>query len=403
MKKVILAFSGGLDTSFCVLHLQQQGYDVVTVTVDTGGFSKQDKSEIAKQAKLLKVTKHYFIDGKTNLYNALVSYLIKGNILRGGVYPLAVGPERIGIATELVELAKKEKAQFVSHGSTGAGNDQIRFDTTIKALAPHLVILAPIRDLGIKREEELTILKKHGIEVPQVAKSYSINKGMLGITIGGKETKGSWEAPPESVYEGVNPLSKTPDKAYPLIISFKNGLPTAINGKNMNGIKIMKILADIGGIHGIGKNIHLGNTILGLKGRVAFAAPAITILIKAHKELEKLVLTRWQSFWKDMMTEVYGGFLHEALYFDPIMKDIEAMIDSSQTRVTGEVKLKLFKGNIIIEGYKSPYSLMNLDVATYGEENILWDGNDAKSFAKIYGMQSMLAVSAKRIGEKYEK
>lgn len=401
--KVILAFSGGLDTSFCALYLKEQGYEVVTLTVDTGGFAKQDKEDITKQAKLLKVKKHYFVDGKTDLYDTLVSYIIKGNILRGDMYPLCAGPERITIAKKLVEIAKKEDAPFVAHGSTGAGNDQIRFDVTIKVLAPHLEIITPIRELGITRKEELAVLKEHGIALSAVTKSYSVNKGMLGVTIGGKETKSSWNCPPEKVYPGITPLSKTPNKPDVVVISFKKGIPIGINGKAMNGLSIMDELAKLGSNHGVGKNIHLGNTILGIKGRVAFAAPAITILIKAHKELEKLVLTKWQSFWKDTLTEVYGSFLHEALYFDPVMRDIEAMIDSGQKYVTGEVKVKLFKGNIIIEGYKSPYSLMNPEVATYGEENMTWDGKDAESFAKIYGLQSILAAHAKRIGDGYEK
>jgi argininosuccinate synthase len=399
MKKVILAFSGGLDTSFCVLHLQQEGYDVVALTVDTGGFSGQDKEDIAARAKLLKVKKHLFIDGKNDLYETLVSYVIKGNVLRGGVYPLSVGPERITIATKLVEIAKTENASYVSHGSTGAGNDQIRFDATIKVLAPQLNILAPIRDLGVKREDELAILKKHGIPVPTVAKAYSVNKGMLGLTVGGKETKGSWECPPEAVYEGITPLADTPNTPDTIVISFKEGLPVAVNGKAMDGVAIMDQLSKLGGKHGVAKGIHIGNTILGIKGRVAFAAPAITILIKAHKELEKLVLTKWQSFWKDILTEAYGNFLHEALYFDPVVKDIEAMIDSSQKHVVGEVKVKLFKGNIIVEGYKSPYSLLNPQIAAYGEENVLWDGRDVTGFAKIYGLQSILAANAEKIGD----
>lgn len=403
VKKVVLAFSGGLDTSFCVLYLKEQGYEVVTLTVDTGGFTRQDKEDITNQAKLLQVKKHYFIDGKTDLYDELVSYIIKGNILRGDVYPLCAGPERITIAKKLIETAKKENATFVAHGSTGAGNDQIRFDVTVKVLASHLEIIAPIRELGITRKEELAVLEKYGIALPAVTQSYSVNKGMLGVTVGGKETKGSWDCPPEKVYPGITPLSKTPNKPDVIVISFKKGLPTAINGKATNGLAIIEELAKLGGKHGIGKNIHLGNTILGIKGRVAFSAPAITILIKAHKELEKLVLTKWQTFWKDILTEAYGSFLHEALYFDPVVKDIEAMIDSSQKQVTGEVKVKLFKGNIIIEGYKSPYSLMNPQVATYGEENMTWDGKDAAGFAKIYGLQSILASHAKKIGDAYEK
>lgn len=403
MKKVIVSFSGGLDTSFCVLHLQKEGFDVVTVTVDTGGFTEKDKKDIEQKTKILNVKKHYFIDGKNDLYQNIVSYIIKGNIVRGGVYPLSAGPERITIAKKLVEIAKKENASYVAHGSTGAGNDQIRFTVAIKSLSPNISILAPIRDLGIKREEEIAILEKHGITVPKVTKSYSINKGMLGITVGGKETKGSWETPPADIYPGITPLEKTPNTPDTLIVNFKKGVPYAVNGKIMTGISIMKKLEELGGKHGIGTNIHLGNTIPGIKGRVAFAAPAITILIKAHKELEKLVLTRMQSFWKDMLTEAYGNLLHEANYFDPVMRDIEAMIDSSQKHVTGEVKIKLFKGNIIIEGYKSPYSLMNPEVAIYGEENTLWNGEEAAGFAKIYGLQSILAANAKKIGEEYEK
>jgi len=402
-KKAVLAFSGGLDTSYCVLYLKEQGYDVVTMTVDTGGFTKEDQEYIAGQSKLVGASKHYFIDGKKQLYEQIVSYIIKGNIMRGGIYPLSAGPERLIIATYLVEIANKEKAVAVVHGSTGAGNDQVRFDVAIKVLSPDLKIIAPIRDLELTREKEIEILEKHGITIPTISKSYSINKGMLGITIGGKETKGSWEAPPEEVYPGITPLANTPDKPDAFIISFKNGLPIAINGKKMDGLLIIEFLTEIGGKHGVGKNIHLGNTILGIKGRIAFAAPAITILIKAHKELEKLVLTKWQSFWKDSLSDVWGNFVHEGLYFDPVINDIEAMLDSSQKCVTGEIKVKLFKGNIIIEGYKSPYSLMNTDIATYGEENLLWMGKEAAGFCKIYGLQSILAHKAYKLGKKYEK
>ncbi|NCO88474.1 argininosuccinate synthase [Candidatus Roizmanbacteria bacterium CG2_30_33_16] len=403
IKKAVLAFSGGLDTSFCVLYLKEQGYDVVTMTVDTGGFTKEDQDYIAKQSKLVGALKHYFIDGKKQLYDQIVSYIIKGNVLRGGVYPLSAGPERLIIATNLVKIAKKEKAVAVIHGSTGAGNDQVRFDVAIKVLAPELKIIAPIRDLELTREKEIKILEKKGISIPTISKSYSINKGMLGITIGGKETKGSWESPPEEVYPDITPLVNTPDKSETFILSYKNGLPVGINGKFMDGLSILKYLTEIGGKHGIGKNIHLGNTILGIKGRVAFAAPAITVLIKAHKELEKLVLTKWQSFWKDTLSEVWGNFVHEGLYFDPVIKDIEAMLDSSQKCVTGEVKVKLFKGNIIIEGYKSAYSLMDTKIATYGEENLLWTGKEAVGFCKIYGLQSILAHKAYKLGKKYEK
>ncbi len=394
-KKVVLAFSGGLDTSFCAFYLMKKGYQVITMTVDTGGFTKKDQEYIAKQSELVGAIKHYFIDGKKELYEKIASYIIKGNILRGGVYPLSAGPERLIIAAKLVEIAKKESAIVVAHGSTGAGNDQVRFDVTIKVLAPDLKIIALIRSLSISRNEEMKILKKNGIPFNETKKDYSINQGMLGITIGGKETKGSWDSPPDSVFP-ITSIEDAPNIGEEIVVNFESGLPTHIDNKPIAGIEIMKHLNDLGVKHGIGKGIHLGNTILGVKGRVAFVAPASLILIKAHKELEKLVLTKWQLFWKDILTEAYGNFLHEALYFDPVVKDIEALIDSSQKKVTGQVKIKLIKGNIIIVGYKSPYSLMDQKIATYGEENSFWTGQEAAGFSKIYGLQSILAQKANK-------
>lgn len=403
MKKAVLAFSGGLDTSFCVPFLQEKGYEVYAVTVDTGGFNAADIQKIKNRANELNVKKYFFIDGKKALYNQIVTYVIKANILRGGVYPLSAGPERIIQATEVVNIAKKIGASTVVHGSTGAGNDQVRFDVTIKTLAPEFEIIAPIRELGIKREEEIAFLEKHGFTVEQTSKSYSINKGMLGTTIGGKETKNSWELPLDEVYPSVVDIESAPKNGEEIIVSFQKGLPTAINGKLMSGIKMMGYLDKFGAKHGVGKGMHLGNTILGIKGRIVFEAPAALILIKTHKELEKLVLTKWQSFWKDTLAEAYGNFLHEGLYFDPVVKDIEALIDSSQKVVTGDVKVKLHKGNIIIVGVKSPYSLMDQKVAAYGEENIMWDGKDAKGFTKLYALQSIMAANAYKKGQAYEK
>lgn len=389
-KKIILAFSGGLDTSFCVLWLKKQGYGVITLTVDTGGFSKSEIKSIEKKAGDLKVLKHYYIDAKKEFYEKIVTFIIKGNILRGGIYPLCAGPERIIIAEKLVEAAEKEQTVYVAHGSTGAGNDQVRFDVTIKSLAANLNIIAPIRELSIQRNDEIKFLKKHNIMVSGLTKSYSINKGMLGTTIGGKETKNSWESPPEEVYGGITPISQAPDQAEMITLLFSKGLPIALNNNKFNGAKIIEKLTLIGSKHGAGKGIHLGTTILGIKGRVAFFSPAILVLIKAHQELEKLVLTKDQLFWKNILTEVYGNLLHEALYFDPLARDIEAMIESSQKFVTGEVRVKLYKGNINIEGVKSAYSLLDPKVAVYGEKNSLWRGNEAEGFCKIYGLQTRL-------------
>ncbi len=403
MKKVILAFSGGLDTSFCALYLKAQGYNVVTLTVDTGGFTKQDKEVIKKQAKKVGSIKHIFINAKQDLFDAFAAYIIKGNVLRGGVYPLCVGPERIIIAKKLAELAILEKADAVAHGSTGAGNDQVRFDIALSVLLPGTKVITPIRDLGITRSKEIEFLKKNNIQMSEAIKLYSINKGLLGTTIGGSETNGSWDPLPDSAYPTVLSIDKTPNQGEEIIISFKKGLPVQINGKRMHVVAIMEFLNLLGAKHGVGKAIHLGNTVLGIKGRVGFEAPGALILIKAHTELEKLVLTKWQLFWKETICNAYGNFLHEALYFDPVVKDIEAFIDNSQTIVTGQVKVKLIKGNICIQGVKSSYSLMSSKIATYGEENLLWNGQDAKGFSKIYGLQSILVNRAKKIGKKYER
>lgn len=402
MKKIVLAFSGGLDTSFCVPYLKDKGYEVYAATVDTGGFTHGELIKIKNRAKELQVKKFFSVDGKEDLYHQIVSYVIKTNVLRGDVYPLCAGPERIIQAAKVIDIAKQIGATAVAHGSTGAGNDQVRFDVAIHTLAPGMEIVTPIRDLGIGRKEETEYLQKHGITIDKSSKDYSINKGMLGTTIGGKETKNSWELPPDGVYPTVVDIESAPKNGEELIISFQKGLPAAVNGKPMNGIAIMNFLDKLGAKHGVGKGMHLGNTILGIKGRVVFEAPAALILIKAHKELEKLVHTKWQSFWKDTLSEAYGNFLHEGLFFDPVVKDIEALIDSGQQVVTGDVKVKLHKGNIIVIGVKSPYSLMDKSVATYGEQNLLWTGQDAIGFSKIYGLQGVLAGKAKKLGGQYE-
>jgi argininosuccinate synthase len=248
-----------------------------------------------------------------------------------------------------------------------------------------------VRELGTKRNQEVEYLQKRGYPTRQDTNEYSVNKGLLGTTIGGKETLGSWDSPPDEVYTLTEPIERTPDQSERIVIGFDKGLPNSLNQEKLDPVSLMRELNQIGGKHGVGRDIHLGNTIFGIKGRIAFEAPASLILIKAHKELEKLVLTKLQSFWKDHLADIYGNMIHEGLYFDPCARDIEAMIDSSQNYVTGEVKVRLFKGNVIVEGCRSPFSLMDKKIASYGEENLMWTGKDAEGFCKIYGIQSLIA------------
>ena len=387
----VLAFSGGLDTSFCVPWLQEQGYAVVTVTVDTGGFSANERAAIEARAADLGVEAHYTVDGRQALYDQLVSVIIRGNILRGGVYPLCAGPERLIQATEVVALARKLGATAIAHGSTGAGNDQIRFDLMIRSLMPEATIRTPIRQLGAQRDDEVAYLAAHGVTIPPKTGRYSINKGLLGTTIGGGETLDAWDYPPDDAFVDTVAPDQAPDQPAILTITFEQGLPVALDGILLGPLDLMAALAEIGGRHGVGRGIHLGNTILGLKGRIAFEAPAALIAITAHRELEKLVLTKQQAFWKDHLADFYGNNLHEGLYFDPVMRDIEAMIDSSQQTVTGEVRMRLFKGHILVEGCRSPYSLLDRKVGTYGETTRAWTGAEAAAFCKLYGLQSALA------------
>ena len=386
MKKAILAFSGGLDTSFLIPYLMEKGYAVITVTVNTGGFNKKELAEIAIKSKKLGSIKHYEVEAEKELYEKFASYIIKANYLKGGVYPACVGPERVVIAKELVEIAQKENTTVVAHGSTGAGNDQVRFDLTIRALMPNAEILTPIREHNFSREYERDFLQKHGHKVEIKTKDYSINVGLLGITIGGKETKNTTQEIPENIFPTVKPLNKTPNTPETIKITFKNGLP-----KSENPIDFINKINKIAAKHGFGKDYHIGTTIIGLKGKIAFEAPALKLLIKAHSELEKITLSSKEIFWKNLLGQIYGDMIHEGLYFDPLIKDIEAFLDCSGEKVSGEVAIKLFKGTITISSIKSPYSLFNSKLGTYGEESTAYNGMDAKGFCKLYGLESINA------------
>ncbi len=391
----MLAFSGGLDTTFLVLWLKEQtGCDVVTVTVDTGGFRAGELDAIAARARSLGVRDHRTVDARQAVFDRFVAYLIKGNCLRGGTYPVSVGAERTAQAEAVVQVARELGAGAIAHGSTRAGNDQIRFDVAIRALAPEMAIHAPIRDLGWSRQQESDWLAERGVTIPPKTVAYSVNEGLFGTTIGGKETHDPWSMPPEAAYTAtVSPLEAL-DQPEELVVGFEQGVPVSLDGKRMAGPALVAALNARARPHGVGRGIHLGDTILGVKGRLAFEAPGPLVLIQAHRDLEKLVQTRWQAFWRETLGSFYGNLMHEGLYYDPVMRDLEAFLDSVNARVTGEVRVRLFKGASSVVGVRSPFSMMNPAVAVYGEGASAWSGEEAAGFARIYGMATSLALRA---------
>ncbi len=393
---IVLAFSGGLDTSFCVPYLQET-YDtpVHTVTVDTGGLTDADRAAVAARADALGADAHHLVDGRAQLYDDHLSYLIKGNVLKGGVYPLCVGPERIVQARAVAEVAQEVGASAVAHGSTGAGNDQVRFDVALQLVGDALDVIAPIRRLGLTREASTAYLEERGFSVPDDTTDYSINRGLWGTTIGGKETLTAETPLPEEAYPDTTPPANAPDTPLSITIAFEAGCPVAIDGESLSGIQIVETLNEIGGAHGVGRNVHVGDTILGIKGRIGFEAPAAQILIAAHRELEKVVLSEQQQVQKQKLGGVYGRLLHEGQYFDPVMRDIEAFLDHSQDVVAGTVTVKLFKGRATVQGVDSPHSMFDAGTATYGEENALWDGRDAEGYTTLAAVPSLLAQKAR--------
>ena len=392
---IVLAFSGGLDTSFCVPYLKETyGEPVYTVTVNTGGITDDDAQALEQKSQTFGAAGHYLVEGRYALYDDHLSYLIKGNVLRGGVYPLCVGTERVVQARKTVEIARKVGARAIAHGSTGAGNDQVRFDVAIRLLADDLEIITPIRDQGLSRQDTTAFLTERGFEVPSKSTTYSINKGLWGTTVGGAETLGTTEPLPDDAYPDTVAPAQSPDEHCDLTLTFKDGLPTAIDGIASDPVALIETLNDIGAQYGVGRDNHVGDTILGIKGRVGFEAPGPMILITAHRELEKIVLTKWQRFQKDHLADFYGMLLHEGQHFDPVMRDIEALMDSSQRVVNGTVTVRLFKGHISILGCNSPHSMFDTGVATYGEHNALWDGRDARGFCQLTGVQGYLALKA---------
>jgi len=393
----VVAFSGGLDTSLCVLMLQREtGVRVTTITVDTGGFPPSELREIEARSKELGAAEHHLIDGRQSVFDDHIAYLIKGNVLRGGVYPLCVGAERVVQGREVALLAQKLGADLIVHGSTGAGNDQVRFEVAIAATCPGIPTWAPVRDLQITRAQSADYLEQHGFPVAASTTDYSINAGLWGVTIGGKETHSPDGYPPEEAWPStVNP-SEAPPEGVRLTLGFESGLPCSLDGRAMEPLPLLEAVRDLAAKHGVGRDIHLGDTILGIKGRIAFEAPAAAVLLPAHRELEKLVLSRMQLFHKNQMGELYGAVLHEARWFDPVVRDIEAFMDSSQRRVTGEADLYLRQGSVTVRGVRSEFSMIAPELARYGEENALWDGRDAAGFSRIYGTQQLLSGLAER-------
>ncbi len=395
---IVLAFSGGLDTSFCVPYLRETtGAPVHTVTVDTGGFTSEELAAVEARALALGAETHTTVDARAELFDRVLGYLVKGNVLRGGVYPLCVGAERVVQAAALVREAARLGAAAIAHGSTGAGNDQVRFDTALRILttteldAP-VEILAPIRSLGLSRADSTAYLRERGVEVPAKTTAYSVNKGLWGTTIGGGATHTPDGLVPDDAWPDTAHPADAPDVPLRIAIGFEQGVPVTLDGEAMEAVALIERLGALGAVHGVGRGVHVGDTILGIKGRVAFEAPAALTLIAAHRELEKLVLTRWQQHHKAHLADVYGMLVHEGQFFDPALRDIEAFLDSSQQRVTGTVTVELFKGAIRVLGAASPFSLFDAGVARYGEGNTLWDGRDAEGFTRLYGVQAYLAA-----------
>ncbi len=395
--KIVLAFSGGLDTTLCAVWLAKElGAEVVTATVNTGGFTKTELSTIAAHSKALGAAAHYALDGRAEVFSRFIVPLIQGNILRGRAYPLSVAAERVLQAELVAGLSLELKADGVCHGSTGAGNDQIRFDGVFSALAPKLKVHTPIRDLGWSRAQETEYLAKHGVEVPPKTTSYSVNAGLWGTTVGGGQTHDPWAEVPDSAYPDAG--GSTEKAPRDLVIGFKKGVPVTLSGKTLGGPALVQAVGELGRSYGVGRGVHMGDTILGIKGRIGFEASGPLIRIAAHAELEKLVLTRWQAFWKNHIADFYGQMLHEGLYFDPVMRDIEAMITSSQQTVTGQARVRLRPGRFDVTGVKSPYSLM-AGQATYGETTQLWTGAEAAGFAKLHALPMTLARQARMKAE----
>jgi argininosuccinate synthase len=396
-EKVVLAFSGGLDTSFCAKYLsEEKGYEVHTAVANTGGFSDKELEVIADKAFKLGAKTHVALDVTQEYYDKSIKYMVFGNVLRNGTYPISVSSERIFQAIAIINYAKEIGADYVAHGSTGAGNDQVRFDLTFDILAPDIKILTPTRDMVLTREYEINYLKEHGFEADFKKMEYSINKGLWGTSIGGKETLKSDQTLPEEAYPSQ--VEKLGEET--VTIYFEKGEISAVNGiVDNNKVNLINQLEQIANKYGVGRDMHIGDTIIGIKGRVGFEAAAPLLIINAHKMLEKHTLTKWQQYWKDQLGNWYGMFLHEAQYLEPVMRDIEQFLESSQQNVTGTVSIKLRPYNYTLVGVESSFDLMKTDFGEYGEVNRAWSAQDVKGFTKILGNQMKIYYNVQKRNE----
>lgn len=382
--KVVLAFSGGLDTSFCVKYLKhEKGLEVHSALVNTGGFNAEELEIIKKKSMELGSASHVNIDQTQTYYDKCIRYMIYGNVLKNSTYPLSVSSERAFQAIAIVEYAKSIGAAYIAHGSTGAGNDQVRFDLIFSVIAPEIQVITPIRDLKISRQEEIDYLKRYGFDFPWTKAKYSINQGLWGTSVGGVETLVSDGFLPEEAY----PTQITKQGKETLSIEFLKGEPVAVNGVAMKPVDAILKIREIAGAYGVGRDTHVGDTIIGIKGRVGFEAAAPLILIKAHHLLEKHVLVKWQQYWKQQVGDFYGMLLHEAQYLDPVMRNMEAFLESTQENVTGTVNVELRPYHFSITGCKSEHDLMSSKFGEYGEINKAFTGEDVKGFTNILSTQ----------------
>lgn len=392
-KKVLLAFSGGLDTSYCAIHLaKNEGYDVYTAAVNTGGFDDKEQIELEKKAASLGIQNHVCINVEEEFYQKGIKFLLFGNVLKNHTYPLSVSAERVFQAVAIAEYAKQIGADAIAHGSTGAGNDQVRFDLIFNVLAPEMEIITPIRDMKLSREEEVEFLKSHGIDKDWTKAKYSINQGLWGTSVGGAETLTSHKTLPEDAW----PIQVTETEEKTIKLGFEKGELTEIDGIKYSHVNAIKKLSEIAAPYGIGRDVHVGDTIIGIKGRVGFEAAAPLIMIKSHQLLEKHVLGKWQLYWKDQLGEWYGMLMHEGQFLDPVMRDIEAFLENTQQKVTGKAIVKLEPKRFELIGVESEFDLMQSKHGQYGEMNQGWSGDDVKGFTKILANATLIQQTVQK-------